>query len=188
MVKYEDIDGNGIIDTADRTVIGDGYPSWFGGLTNTFNYANFDLSIIFQFCYGNDIYNATRMFNTQTQDERSNQLAETADRWTPTHASNAVPSAKGYVKNELYSRFIEDGSYLRLKNITLGYTFPTRLTQRMKVSRLRLYATAQNLFCLTRYSGYDPEVNMKSSPLMPGFDWGAYPKSRVVTFGLELQF
>lgn len=188
MVKYEDIDGNGIIDTADRTVIGDGYPSWFGGLTNTFNYANFDLSIIFQFSYGNDIYNATRMFNTQTQDERSNQLAETADRWTPTHASNAVPSAKGYVKNELYSRFIEDGSYLRLKNITLGYTFPTRLTQRMKVSRLRLYATAQNLFCLTRYSGYDPEVNMKSSPLMPGFDWGAYPKSRVVTFGLELQF
>ena len=188
MVKYKDVDGNGIIDTADRTIIGDGYPSWYGGFTNTFNYANFDLSIFFQFSYGNDVYNATRMFNSQTQDERSNQLAETADRWTPTHASNKVPSAKGYVKNELYSRFVEDGSYLRLKNITLGYSVPEKLLRRIKVSKLRVYTTAQNLFCLTKYSGYDPEVNMRNSPLMPGFDWGAYPKSRVFTFGLDVQF
>jgi TonB-linked SusC/RagA family outer membrane protein len=188
MVKYKDIDGNGIIDTADRTIIGDGYPSWYGGFTNTFNYANFDLSIFFQFSYGNDVYNATRMFNTQTQDERSNQLAETADRWTPTHASNKVPSAKGYVKNELYSRFVEDGSYLRLKNITLGYSVPEKYLRRIKVNKLRVYTTAQNLFCLTKYSGYDPEVNMRNSPLMPGFDWGAYPKSRVFTFGLDVQF
>lgn len=188
MVKYKDIDGNGIIDPADRTVIGDGYPTWFGGFTNTLTYRNFDLSVMFQFSYGNDIYNATRMFTTQTQDERSNQLAETADRWTPTHASNRVPSAKGYVKNELYSRFVEDGSYLRLKNITLGYNFPTKLIKNLRLSRCRIYATAQNLLCFTKYSGYDPEVNMKNSPLMPGFDWGAYPKSRVYTFGLEVQF
>lgn len=188
MVKYKDIDGNGIIDTADRTMIGDGYPTWYGGLTNTFNYGNFDMSFLFQFSYGNDVYNATRLFSTQTQDERSNQLAEAADRWTPTHASNKVPSAKGYVKNELYSRFVEDGSYLRLKNITIGYNFPAKLLRQIKVSKLRAYATAQNLFCLTNYSGYDPEVNMKNSPLMPGFDWGAYPKSRVLTFGLEVQF
>ncbi|MFQ7114449.1 MAG: SusC/RagA family TonB-linked outer membrane protein, partial [Hallella bergensis] len=102
--------------------------------------------------------------------------------------SNKVPSAKGYVKNELYSRFVEDGSYLRLKNITIGYNFPAKLLRQIKVSKLRAYATAQNLFCLTNYSGYDPEVNMKNSPLMPGFDWGAYPKSRVLTFGLEVQF
>ena len=118
----------------------------------------------------------------------SNQLAEVADRWTPTHASNRVPSAKGYVKYELYSRFIEDGSFLRLKNITLGYTFPNKWTRKAYINRLRVYGTAQNLFCLTKYSGYDPEVNMKSSPLMPGFDWGAYPKSRVFTFGVEVQF
>lgn len=188
MVKYKDIDGNGVIDTADRTVIGNGYPTWYGGITNTFNYAGFDLSILFQFSCGNDVYNATRMFNTQTQDERSNQLAETADRWTPTHASNMVPSAKGYVKNELYSRFVEDGSYLRLKNITLGYTVPSQLIRKWHLSKMRVYGTAQNLFCLTKYSGYDPEVNMRNSPLMPGFDWGAYPKSRVFTFGLEVQF
>uniref|UniRef100_A0AB33JGH2 TonB-dependent receptor n=1 Tax=Prevotella sp. GTC17259 TaxID=3236795 RepID=A0AB33JGH2_9BACT len=188
MVKYKDVDGNGMIDTADRTVIGNGYPTWYGGITNTLHYAGVDLSILFQFSCGNDIYNATRMFNTQTQDERSNQLAETADRWTPTHASNMVPSAKGYVKNELYSRFVEDGSYLRLKNVTLGYTVPAKLVRKWHLSKLRVYGTAQNLFCLTKYSGYDPEVNMRNSPLMPGFDWGAYPKSRVFTFGLEVQF
>ena len=152
------------------------------------NYKNIYFSFMFQFQYGNDVYNATRMFNTQSQDERSNQLAEVADRWTPTNASNRVPSAKGYVKYELYSRFVEDGSFLRLKNVTLGYTLPNKWTKKAYINRLRVYGTAQNLFCLTKYSGYDPEVNMKSSPLMPGFDWGAYPKSRVFTFGVEVQF
>lgn len=188
MVKYKDVDGDGKITTSDRTVIGNGYPAWYGGVTNTFNYKNVDLSILFQFSYGNDVYNANRMFNTQTMDERSNQLSEVADRWTPTNASNRVPSATGYVKYELYSRFVEDGSFLRLKNITLGYTFPQQWTKKVFINRLRIYGTAQNLFCLTKYSGYDPEVNMKSSPLMPGFDWGAYPKSRVFTFGVEVQF
>lgn len=115
MVKYKDIDGDGIITPDDRTTIGNGQPDWYGGITNTFNYKNIDFSFMFQFQYGNDVYNATRMFNTQSQDERSNQLAEVADRWTPTNASNRVPSAKGYVKYELYSRFVEDGSFLRLK-------------------------------------------------------------------------
>lgn len=188
MVKYKDVDGDGVITTDDRTVIGNGLPKWYGGITNTFNYKNIDFSFIIQFNYGNDVYNANRMFNTQTRDERSNQLAEVADRWTPTHASNRVPSATGYVKYELYSRFIEDGSFLRLKNMTLGYTLPNKWTKKAYISRLRLFATAQNLFCLTKYSGYDPEVNMKSSPLMPGFDWGAYPKSKVFTFGVEVKF
>ena len=188
MVKYKDMDGDGVITPDDRTVIGNGQPDFYGGITNTFNYKGIDFSFMFQFQYGNDVYNATRMFNTQSQDELNNQLAEVADRWTPTHASNRVPSAKGYVKYELYSRFIEDGSFLRLKNITLGYTLPNKWTKKVYINRLRVYGTAQNLFCLTKYSGYDPEVNMKSSPLMPGFDWGAYPKSRVFVFGLEVQF
>lgn len=188
MTKYRDMDGDGVITTSDRAVIGNGQPDWFGGITNTFNFYGVDFSFMFQFSYGNDVYNATRMYCTQTKADKYNQLAETVDRWTPTNASDKVPSWDGYVPSELYSRFIEDGSYLRLKNITLGYTFPERLTKKIYVSRLRLYATAQNLFCLTKYSGYDPEVNTKSSPLMPSFDWGAYPKSRVFTFGLEIQF
>ena len=188
MVKYKDIDGDGKITTNDRTVIGNGLPDWYGGITNTLRYKGIDFSFLFQFNYGNDVYNATRMFQTQSQDERTNQLIEVADRWTPTHASNRVPSAKGYVKYELYSRFIEDGSFIRLKNVTLGYTLPSKWTRKAFIERLRVYGTAQNLLTFTKYSGYDPEVNMKSSPLMPGFDWGAYPKSRVFTVGVEVQF
>ena len=188
MVKYKDVTGDGIISTDDRTVIGNGYPDWYGGITNTFNIYNVDFSFMFQFNYGNEVYNATRLFATQSQDERSNQMAEVADRWTSTNASNSVPSATGYIRGHVYSRFIEDGSFLRLKNVTLGYTFPEKWTRKIYVSRLRIYASAQNLFCLTRYSGYDPEVNMRTSPLMPSFDWGAYPKSRTYLVGLELQF
>lgn len=187
-VKYKDIDGDGIITTADRTVIGNGQADWYGGITNTFQFYGVDLSFMFQFSYGNEVYNATRMFSTQSRAERYNQLAEVADRWTPTNASNRVPSAEGYIQSELYSRFIEDGSYLRLKNLTVGYTFPEKLTRKIFVKKLRIYATGANLFCLTKYSGYDPEVNMKSSPLMPSFDWSSYPKSRVFTMGLEIQF
>ncbi len=189
VVKYKDQDGDGVITTNDRTVIGNAIPKWYGGFTNTFNYKGIDLSVMFQFNYGNDVYNATRLYATQTQNERTNQLAEVADRWTPTNASNRVPSAKGYVKNELYSRFIEDGSFLRLKNVTLGYTLPTNWTKKAYISKLRVYASGQNLFCISGYSGYDPEVSTaSSSPMTPGLDWGAYPKSRVITFGLDIQF
>lgn len=188
MVKYRDIDGDGVITTDDRTVIGNGQPDWYGGITNTFRFGNVDFSFMLQFCYGNDVYNATRMFSTQSRDERSNMLGEVADRWTKTHTSNRVPSAQGYIKDELYSRFVEDGSYIRMKNVTLGYTLPVKWTKKVYINRLRVYGTAQNLFCLTKYSGYDPEVSILNSPLMPGLDWGAYPKSRVFTFGVEVQF
>lgn len=188
MVKYKDINGDGVITTADRTKIGNGQADWFGGLTNTFNIYDFDFSFMFQFSYGNDIYNATRLFSTQSKEERYNMFKEVADRWTPSNASSRVPSATGYVSSELYSRFIEDGSYLRLKNVTLGYSLPHKWIKKAHLTKVRAYATLQNLFCLTKYSGYDPEVSMRNSPLMPGFDWGAYPKSRVYTFGVEVQF
>lgn len=189
MVKYEDIDGDGVITTADRTVIGNGTPKGYGGFTNNFAYKGFDLSVMFNFSYGNQVYNATRLYTCQTQDQRSNMMAEVADRWTKTNASNAVPAWDGYVKNEVYSRFIEDASFLRLKNVTFGYTLPKKLTRKIFVNKLRLYFSAQNLFVATKYSGYDPEVNMASSnPMTPGLDWGAYPKSRVYTFGLDLNF
>ncbi len=187
-VKYKDIDGNGIIDTDDRTIIGNGQPDWFGGISNSFHIYGFDLGIVLQFTVGNDVYNAQRMWATQSRLENQNFLAEVADRWTSTNASNKVPSANGYVAYDVYSRFIEDGSFLRLKNLTLGYTLPANITRKFYVSRLRLYASAQNLFCITRYSGYDPEVNMRSSNLMPSFDFGAYPRSKVLTFGAEIKF
>lgn len=187
-VKYKDQDGDGDITTNDRTVIGNAMPKWFGGITNTFEYKGFDLSFMFQFNYGNDIYNATRLYATQSRSGRRNMLAEVADRWSKTNASNLVPSTRGYITNDVYSRFVEDGSFLRLKNLTLGYTLPKKWTNKFHASRLRVYVTGQNLFCLNNYSGYDPEVNSLNNPMMPGLDWGAYPKSRVFTVGLDLQF
>lgn len=199
-VKYKDLptvdtDGDGIPDKGDgkitpddRTVIGNGYPDWYGGITNTFHIYGFDLSFLLQFSYGNDVYNATRFMTTKTTENGLNMQAEVLDRWTPYHASNAVPTATGMEMHDIYSRFIEDGSYLRLKNLTLGYSFPDKWISKAKISKLRLYLTGSNLFCLTRYSGYDPEVSGKSSPLMPGLDYCAYPKSTVYTVGLELTF
>ena len=188
VAKYKDMTGDGKITTDDRTVIGNGYPICYGGITNNFQFYGFDFSVMFQYSIGNDVYNATRMYTTMSDIKRGNTLAEVSDRWTATNASTKVHSWNGYVKYDVTSRYIEDGSFLRLKNMTLGYTIPDKLTRRFKVSKLRLYASAQNLFCLTSYSGYDPEVNTSTSPLMPGLDWGAYPKSNVYTFGLELQF
>ena len=141
-----------------------------------------------QFCYGNDIYNAQRMYANQTDLEMVNMMGEVRNRWTETNASNTVPSAKGYIRNDICSRFIEDGSFLRLKNLTIGYTFPQKWMRKLYISKLRLYMSAENLFLLTKYSGYDPEVSMSSSALMPGLDYGAYPRSKVFTFGIELNF
>jgi TonB-linked SusC/RagA family outer membrane protein len=189
VVKYKDQNNDGEITTADRTVIGCGLPDWFGGITNNIRYKDFDLSFMFQFNYGNDILNATRLYSTQSQSERINLLSEVSDRWTPTNTSSRVPSARGYVKNELYSRYVEDGSFLRLKNITLGYSLPEKWARKLSLSKLRAYVSAQNLYCWTKYTGYDPEVNMRgNNPMTPGVDWGAYPKSRVFTFGIDVQF
>lgn len=187
-VKYKDIDGDGKITSDDRTVIGNGQPDFYGGMTNSFYLYGFDFSFMLQFTYGNDVYNAQRMYANQSDLEMMNMMGEVANRWTVDNASNKVPSAKGYVRNDVYSRFIEDGSYLRLKNVTLGYTFPHKWMRKLYVTKLRLYVTADNLYCMTKYSGFDPEVSMRSSNLMPSFDYGAYPRSKVFTFGVELNF
>lgn len=187
-VKYKDLDGNGVINTADRQVIGNGYPKSFGGITNNFTFWNFDLSVMFQYSYGNDVFNVTRYTGTQSNNPSRNSLGEVADHWTPYHASNKVHSIKGYVMHDIYSRFIEDGSYLRLKNLSLGYSVPSKIISRVHISKLRFYASATNLFCLSSYSGYDPEVNSSSSPMMPGLDNSAYPKSTTFIFGAEIKF
>lgn len=191
-VKYKDISGDGKITTADRTVIGNGYADWYGGLTNTFHVYGFDLSFMFQYSYGNDVYNVTRYLANKTWYTGLNMSAEALDRWTTSHASDKVPAINGMREHDIYSRFIEDGSFIRLKNITLGYTFPSKWMSRIKVSKLRLFATASNLFCLTKYSGYDPEVNYMAgssqAALMPGMDYGSYPKNKSCTLGLEITF
>ena len=187
-VKYKDLDGDNVITDNDRTIIGNGYPDIFGGFASTFHVYGFDLSAVFQFSCGNDIFNVTRYMATKSNNKSRNMLAEVADRWTATHASNTVHSLKGYGMHDIYSRFIEDGSYLRLKNLTLGYTLPHKIAGKVRLSKARIYASATNLFCITRYSGFDPEVNSNSSPLMPGLDASSYPKNTAYVFGLELTF
>lgn len=187
-VKYKDIDGDGIITPNDRTAIGNGQPDFYGGMTNSFYLYGVDLSFMLQFTYGNDIFNAQRMVGNQTDLQRINMMGEVRDRWRPGNASNTVPSATGIVRGDVLSKFIEDGSFLRLKNITIGYTLPHKWVRSIYVTKLRVYATADNLFVLTKYSGYDPEVSVDRSNLKPGLDWGAYPKSKVFTVGVELNF
>ena len=171
-----------------RDRIGNGTPKWYGGITNTLSYKGVDLSFMFQFNYGNDVYNATRLYASQTQDQRSNLMAEVADRWTATNASNKVPAWDGYIKNEIYSRFIEDGSFLRLKNVSLGYTLPSRSLRKAGISQMRVYVSADNIWTLTGYSGPDPEVSTRNSVLTPGFDWSAYPRAFGFTAGVNLTF
>ena len=190
-VKYKDQDGDGDITTNDRTVIGNAMPKWFGGITNTFEYKGFDLSFMFQFNYGNDIYNATRLYATQSRSGRRNMLAEVADRWSPTNASNLVPSYRGYITNDVYSRFVEDGSFLRLQTLTLGYTFPAKLTGKMGLSKMRIALTGTNLWLWTRYSGFDPEANTgygTVARLAPGLDMSPYPRPRSFSLSIELGF
>lgn len=187
-VKYKDIDGDGEITDNDRTVIGNGQPDFYGGITNSFYIYGVDVSFMFQFSYGNDVFNAQRLVMNQSNLGQKNMAGEVRDRWRPNNTATDIPSIDGVLRYDRTSRFIEDGSFLRLQNLTVGYTFPERWTRKLFVSKLRLYATAENLFCLTRYTGYDPEVNMSRNVLMPGYDYGAYPKSKVFTAGLEINF
>ena len=190
MPKYKDINGDGVIDSNDRTILGRGLPIHTGGFTNSFAYKGFDLSIFFQWSYGNDIMNANRLFFENAGGKKDlNQFASYANRWTPDNPDSDIPAAtKSASNNVISSRIIEDGSYLRLKTVTLGYTFPKTLIAKAKLSNARVYLAAQNLWTWTSYSGYDPEVSIRNSALTPGLDFSSYPRAFTLSFGVNLGF
>lgn len=190
MPKYKDVNGDGIIDTNDRTIIGRGLPIHTGGFTNSFTYKGFDLSVFFQWSYGNDIMNANRLFFENAGGKKDlNQFASYANRWTPENPESDIPAAtKSASNNVISSRIIEDGSYLRLKTVTLGYTFPKALIAKAKLSNARVYVAAQNLWTWASYSGYDPEVSVRNSALTPGLDFSSYPRAFTLSFGVNLGF
>ncbi len=193
--KYRDVSGpngkpDGIIDINDRTVIGNGNPKFFGGFTNNFSYGSFELSFLFTYSYGNDILNADKALFQQPMTFQGGTL-DMLERWTPKNPQiNAQRWDLSFVNEYSYasSFLIEDGSYLRLKNVQLAYNLNKVLLSKLPVKSLRVYFTAQNLLTFTRYSGYDPEVNFLNSIITPGADLGAYPRSKVYTFGLSLAF
>ncbi|MDR1623706.1 MAG: TonB-dependent receptor [Tannerellaceae bacterium] len=189
-IIYEDKNGNTIIDPEDRTKIGDAQPLFLFGLTNSFSYANFNLSLFFQGSYGNDIFNASKMDMTGMIDFR-NQSTDVLKRWKRPGMVTDIPRP-GNIEN-IYnsSRFVEDGSYLRLKNITLSYDFSPKsvLLKRVGISKLQPYVTAQNLWTGTKYSGYDPEVNAYGThAVVLGVDYGTYPQSKSVIVGINVEF
>ena len=195
-IKFKDISGpqgkpDGIIDAYDRTIIGNSNPVFTGGFSNNFTYRNFDLNIFFNFSYGNDVININRIKFEGGGPVNQNMFASYINRWTPDNQNNTYFRTGGagpvdYVYN---TRVIEDGSFIKLKTVSLGYNFSSKLLNRIKVKSLRLYASGQNLLTFTKYHGFDPEVNkFGSDALRPAFDYSVYPYARTITFGLNVSF
>lgn len=206
MLKWKDLDGDGLITAdKDRTVIGNANPKFIGGWNNQFSYKNFDASVFVNWVAGNDIYNANKIEWTDGAFPNLNLLDIMKTRWTNINDAGQVvtdPAAlKALNANAtiwtpvrvqrywLHSWAVEDGSFLRVNNVTVGYTLPTNLLKKVGVSRLRAYATMNNLATLTKYTGYDPEVSTRrSDPLTQGVDFAGYPRARAVVFGINLTF
>ena len=191
-VKYKDINGDGVINSDDRTFIGNPNPDFTFGFTNNFKYKNFDLSVFIQGSYGNDILNLTRRAGISNSQLYVNQFTEAANYWTTTNTDTNIPRPVGSTSSpnvQISSRFIEDGSYARIQNLTFGYSLPSDLISKLKLSRLRIYGSVQNLYTFTNYSGYDPEVgSLNQNALLTGIDSGKYPLPRTIAFGMNVEF
>ena len=205
-MKLKDITGDGIVNGDDNSVIGDANPISIGGFNINGRFYGFDLSAAFSFSVGNDIYNANKIEYTTARYQYRNMIdiMATGNRWNNVDdAGNLVndPATLAamnenttmwspYMSRHVFSDWaVEDGSYLRLKTLSLGYTVPSSLTKKVNIQSLRIFASCYNVFILTNYSGFDPEVSTRrSNPLTPGVDYSAYPKSRQLIFGINLSF
>ncbi len=216
-IKFADLNNDKVVDLAnDRQIIGNPTAKFTGGLNQQFTYKNWDASVFVNFSYGNDIYNANKIEFTNGYSNNSNMLGIMAGRWkvvTETGATAQYVTGAGQVigidpaslealnagatiwqplksAGAFYpsSWAIEDGSFLRINNVTIGYNLPAKKISRLGMSKLRFYVTANNLHIFTKYTGYDPEVSVNSSPLTPGLDYSAYPKSRSFVVGINAAF
>jgi hypothetical protein len=194
-----------LTDDDDRQIIGTTTPKYFGGFNNNITYKNFDLSVFMNFSVGNDILNANKIVYTTAFNDYQNVLGFMRDRWKTVNAQGVVVTdpnelrelnkdAKlwkwvGGLPRQTHSWAVEDGSFLRVNNISLGYTLPQKLIQKVHMKNVRIYATAYNIYTLTNYSGFDPEVStLRSSPFTPGVDFSAYPKSFSGIAGFNITF
>jgi TonB-linked SusC/RagA family outer membrane protein len=190
---YKDINHDGKINLSDKTYIGDPNPDFVYGFTNTFTFKGFNLNIFFQGSQGNDIYNSSRM-ETEGMYDAKNQSTRVLDRWRRPGQVTYMPKATSAKDNLLAStRFVEDGSYLRLKTLTLSYDVSLKLMKKWKITKVQPYFTAQNVLTFTHYKGFDPEVNeFGTNPdlqgVVQGVDWGTYPQSKSYILGLNVEF
>jgi hypothetical protein len=209
---YKDQNGDGVIDEKDRTAIGNPEPKFTYGIGNTFTYKNWDLSIQLTGVYGNDVVNYARRYMENPRRNISNLFVSALDYATiglidpngpndyrnvqitggDPHASRYPLSTATSDHNYAFSdRFVEDGSYLRIQNVSLGYTLPQRWTQKLSISNAKVYANLQNLYTFTKYKGYDPEIGISygyQGTMLTGVDNGRYPSPRIYTFGLNVTF
>lgn len=190
-VVYEDVNEDGRITVADRKIMGSIWPDFYGGLTNNFTFKGFDANIFFVFSYGNEIYNHNRFFGEAggARDAARVIFASNLDRWQQPGDITDVPRSDGVNVNNYKdggSRWLEDGSYLRLRSLTIGYTLPKHVTDRWHLDRLRFYLQGNNLFTWTKYSGLDPEAAASSDPNEQGIDLGTPPQPRSFQLGINL--
>tara|TARA_B100001057_G_scaffold497105_1_gene600327 strand:- start:1633 stop:4809 length:3177 start_codon:yes stop_codon:yes gene_type:complete len=188
-LKFKDLNGDGVVDAEnDRKVIGNSYPDFFGGISNSFKYGNFDLDFFLEWQYGNEIFNESKFrlegwnLNNITQDFFDN-------RWTPDNPSttHGLRSGENPTARLASTYYVEDGSYIRLANATIGYNLPKEFLEDIGVQYLRLYVTGTNLITWTKYSGFDPDISF-NNPLLTGFDRSSYPRSRSFIFGINVTF
>ena len=189
-VKWRDVDDNNLINDNDRQVIGSSNPYFSGGWNNTFRYKGVSLDVFFTYMYGNDVYAAWKI-NTSKLGHKNGVLAEEArNRWTGPGSTDLHPrSVSGDTNNTRNSdRWLEDGSFLRLRSLTLSYTFPEKISRRLAMKSLRVYFQGDNLWLATRYSGWDPEVSNNLDPRFMGVDNVSVPQPRMFCFGLNVTF
>lgn len=207
-MKLKDLNGDGQVNDKDKTVIGNATPDFQGGFALNAYIYGFDLSANFTYMIGNDVYNANKVEFTSSRKFYNRNLVDMMDvdkRWTNVdwttgelvtdpatldQMNAGTTMWSPCIGNAVFSDWaVEDGSFLRLQSATIGYTLPEKLTSKIHIRKLRIYATGTNLFCLTKYTGYDPEVDTRrSTPLTPGVDYSAYPKSKGFVAGINLTF
>ncbi len=183
-IRFKDLNNDGIIDEKDRTVIGNPNPDWMFSMNNTFSYKGFELSLYLQGVWGNEIYNANNIDN-EGMAAAYNQTTAVLNRWTPDNPSETMPRAvfgdpNGNCRES--DRFVENGSYLRIKNLTFAYNLPSKALSKAKISSARIYVSCENLATFSSYSGFDPEVGLN------GIDDSLYPLSRTISLGFNLNF
>ena len=183
-IRFKDLNNDGVINEDDRTILGTPTPSWTFSMNNRFEFYGVDIEIYLQGAAGNKIYNGNRA-TLEAMSVAQNQMTTVLDRWRPDYHSTTMPRAvfsDPNKNNRTSDRFLEPGDYLRLKNITIGYTLPKHLTKKALMEEVRFSVSGQNLYTLTRYRGLDPEVGGS------GIDSNVYPITRNFTFGLNIMF
>ena len=185
--KYVDQNRDGILSEEDLIYLGNSDPVLYGGLQNTFNIGGLRIGFYFSYSLGGKIYNYSEL--AMAGGYATNQYRYMLDAWHPVRNPDSdLPRAGTDDRLVPSSLQVHDASYLRLKNVTVGYTFPAKLVKKWKIDKARVYVAAQNLWTCTGYSGYDPEVSVRNSALTPGLDYSSYPRAYSISFGVSLGF